>query len=122
MADQGYVENLLSGLNDREMRRVFSAVFRYILKDIRLGRAEDGEPSVNCGGGFFEFTTPAVANEEFAIEHSFGRPPYLLIPVLPLDQVGSTIIPLRVERAADSSKVYLSSSETGQPGFIYLEG
>lgn len=122
MADYGFIESTLAGIEDRELRRVLGAAFRYILKDIRLGRAKDGEQAVNFGGGFFTATTPAVANTEFAIEHTFGRPPYLLIPVLPLDQVGATIIPLRVERAADDRKVYLSSSETRQPVVVYLEG
>lgn len=122
MADRGYVEALLASLPDGGMQKVFNTVFRYLLADIRFGRAEAGEPSKNFGGGFFTATTPSTPNEEFSIAHSFGRPPYLLIPVLPLDQVGATIIPLRVERAADSSKVYLSSSETDQPIVIYLEG
>lgn len=122
MADQGYVESLLSGLQDSTLRKIMSTVFRYVLKDIRFGRAEDGVVSVNMGGGFYRSTTPSVANREFTIRHSFGRPPYLLIPVLPLDQVGATIIPLRVERAADDNRIYLSSSETDQPVVVYLEG
>lgn len=122
MADQGYVETLLAGLEDIKVRKTLSAVFRYVLKDIRLGRAEDATQSTNMGGGFFAITTPAVANETFTIRHNFGRTPYLLIPVLPLDQVGATIIPLRVERAADDNRVYLSSSETDQPLVVYLEG
>lgn len=122
MADQGYIESMLTSLPDPEMQRMFKAIFKYLLKDIRFGRAEDGEPSTNLGGGFFATTTPAVANEEFSITHSFGHPPYLLIPVLPLNSVGATIVPLRVERAADSSRIYLSSSETEQPIVVYLEG
>ena len=122
MADQGYVESLLASMPDNDLRKMFGAVFRYVLKDVRFGRAESGEASKNFGGGFFTATTPATPNEEFSVAHSFGRPPYLLIPVLPLDQVGATIIPLRVERAADSAKVYLSSSESDQPIYIYLEG
>lgn len=122
MADQGYVEALLAGLEDGGQRRVFSAIFKYVLKSIRFGRAEDEMPSTNLGGGFFAATTPGVANTEFSIVHSFGHPPYLLIPVLPLDQVGATIVPLRVERAADNNRIYLSSSETDQPIIVFLEG
>lgn len=121
MADFGNVETMLAGLPD-DQRRIFKAVFQYILKDIRLGRAIDGDPSKNFGGGFFSATTPSVAEEEFAVEHTFGRTPYLLIPVLPLDEVGATIVPLQVSRAADNAKVYLKSTFTDQPVFFYLEG
>lgn len=122
MADRGYVESQLAGIADSTLRRVLGSVFKYLLKDIRFGRAEDGEASTNLGGGFFTTTTPSVADEEFSVTHSFGRSPYLLIPVLPLDKTGATIVPLRVERPADASKVYLSSSETDQPIYFFLEG
>jgi diacylglycerol kinase family enzyme len=124
MADRGYVKTILAGLKPEadSLKRSFTAIFEYLLKDIRFGRAEDGVASTNFGGGFFTATTAAVANEEFSITHSFGRTPYLLIPVLPLDAVDASIVPLQVTRAADAQKVYLSSSETGVSIVVYLEG
>ena len=122
MADIGYVETLLAGIKDAETRRALSALFKYLLKDVRYGRAEDGEPSTNFGGGFFEGTTHATPNTAFSIEHSFGRPPYLLIPVLPLDATGANIVPLQVEAVADSRKIYLSSSVASANFVVYLEG
>jgi hypothetical protein len=122
MADLGYIESQLTGIADPALRKVLLSVFKYLLKDVRFGRAEDAEASVNFGGGFFEGTTPATPNEEFSIEHSFGRPPYLLIPVLPLDAIGANIVPLQMERAADSRKIYLSSSVASANFVVYVEG
>lgn len=122
MADQGNVEILLAGLPDVGMRRIFKSIFQYILRDVRLGRAVSGDPSKNFGGGFYQVTTPAVAGTEFSITHDFGRTPYLCIPVLPLDVVGATIVPLTVSRAATESKVYLTSTEASATVYVYLEG
>lgn len=122
MADFGNVETMLAGLQDANDRRIFKQVFQYLLKDVRLGRAVDGDPSKNFGGGFFTATTPAVANTEFRIAHTFGRPPYLLIPVVPLHVVNATLSRLTVTRAADSAYVYLSSPDTSVAVYVYLEG
>lgn len=122
MADQGNVETMLAGLSENEQRRIFKAIFQYILKDIRFGRAIDAEPSKNFGGGFYQGTTPAVADTEFTIDHGFGRTPYLLIPVLPLDTVGATMVTLTVSRAATEARVYLTSPDISAPFYVYLEG
>lgn len=122
MADQGFVESQLAGVPDSGLKKILASIFKYVLKDVRFGRAEDTEASTNFGGGFFEGTTHATPNTEFSIEHSFGRPPYLLIPVLPLDAVGANIVPLQLERAADARKIYLSSSVASATFVVYLEG
>ena len=121
MADYANVEAELSGL-DEQGRRVLKSIFRYILRDIRFGRAEDGDASKNFGGGFFIATTPAIANEEFTVTHTFGRTPYLLIPVLPLDTAGAKLVRLEVARAADANRIYLKSPDTDAPIRFYLEG
>jgi hypothetical protein len=121
MADLGPIELMLTALPDTE-RRVLSGVFKYLLKDIRFGRAEANSPSTNFGGGFFSVTTPAVAGTEFTVAHSFGRVPYLCIPVLPLDSVGARIVPLEVSRAADAVRIYLKSTIADAPVLLYVEG
>jgi hypothetical protein len=122
MADFGYVQNTLAGLSETGTRKILEAVLRYILKDIRFGRGTSGEPSQNMGGGFFSATTPTVPNTEFSIVHTFGRTPYLLIPVLPLNQVNAKIVRLQVSRAADASRIYLKSPDADAAIFVYLEG
>jgi hypothetical protein len=121
VADFGNTETMLAGL-DKPIQRVLKKVFEYILKDMRFGRAEDGDASKNFGGGFFQSETPSVADTEFSIAHTLGRKPYLVIPVLPLDAVGARIIRLRVTKPADASRIYLSSPDTTAPFFVYVEG
>lgn len=121
MADFGNVSTSLNGL-DEAPKRILTRVFEYILKDIRFGRVVDGDPSKNFGGGFFKATTPAVANTEFTVPHTFGRKPYLCMPVLPLDTVGAKIVRLTVTRAADANRIYLSSPDVSAAIFLYLEG
>lgn len=123
MADFGNVDVMLASLPDSDQRKLFSAVFKYILKSgLRFGRAIAGDATENFGGGFFKATTPAVANEEFTVVHSFGRKPYLLIPVLPLDTVNAKIVRLQVSKAADATRIYLKSPDTDAAVYFYLEG
>lgn len=76
----------------------------------------------NVGGGFFHVTTHATPGSEFTIPHGFGRIPYLLLPVLPLDVVGSQLVPLTVNRAADDKRIYLTSSVASAPITVAVEG
>lgn len=122
MADFGNVETMLSGLADQDLRKILNAVFKYIMRDQRFGRSVDGDPAQNFGGGFFSATTPSVANTEFTVPHSFARKPYLLIPVLPLDDVNAKIVRLQVSRAADANRIYLKSPDADAAVFFYLEG
>lgn len=121
MANRGYIESLLSPL-PLDLRKPFTDLFRYLLKDLRFGQVVSGDPAENFGGGFFTTTTPAVANTEFTIAHSFGRTPYVVIPVLPLNVVNATLVPLTVSRAADANRVYLKSSAQTATVYVYMEG
>lgn len=123
MADLGFIEGEIRAL-PADLRATFTRIFRGFLKDIRFGhpKGEQPDPMLNLGGGFFSATTPAVANTEFVITHGFGRTPYLVIPVLPLDVVGAQMVPLTVTRAADDRRIYLSSSVTNAAITIAVEG
>lgn len=121
MATPSYVDTLLGGL-PIDQRRVWKSVWDYVLGNLRFGHAEDGTPSENFPAGFYTATTPAIANTEFSIKHGFGKAPYLLIPVLPLDVVNATIVPLTTSRAADNARVYLKSSASSAPITVFLEG
>ena len=122
MADRSYIQSLLGGL-DTNTKRALIGIFDYLLKNnLRVGRPDADTPSVNLAGHFYTATTPASANAEFTIPHRFNAAPYLLIPVLPLDGVNTEIVPLKVTRAADASRLYLSSSATSTPICVYVEG
>lgn len=113
---------MLNGITDLIPQRILKAAFKYILRDIRFGRVTVGKAATNMSGGFFSGMTPAIANQEFAVAHTFGTPPYLLLPVLPLDQVSASMVRLTVSRPADAQNVYLKSPDVSQSIFVYLEG
>lgn len=131
MAAPGSVEAILSSIPDPQLQRAMKNLFRYILTNLAFGRATGSTsqsaastavPSENLVGGYFTATTPGVANQEFAVAHSFGHAPYLAVPVLPLDQVNASMVQLTVSRAADASNVYFKSPATSQPIYLYIEG
>jgi hypothetical protein len=122
VATSSYIEQLSGGL-DATTKRVLKQIFDYVLKGgLRFGRAEHESPSENFTAAFFEATTDSVADTEFTIEHGFGRTPYLVIPVLPLDTEDAQIVPLKVTQAADSKRIYLSSPTTDAVIRLYVEG
>lgn len=108
----------------QELRPIFKRIFTALLKDLRFGHptGDVPDPLLNFGGGFFHATTDATANTEFSIPHGFGRVPYLLYPVLPLDVVNAQIVPLKVTRAADDKRIYLSSSAESAAVTVAVEG
>lgn len=123
MASLALVEQEINTLPPA-LRPIFMRIFRGIMRDFRFGhpKGEQPDPSVNFGGGFFDVTTAGTAGDEFTIQHGFGRTPYLLVPVLPLDVVGAQLVDLTVNRVADDKRIYLTSSIEDAPVTIYAEG
>ena len=122
MSNFSNAETMLNGIVDLPTQRVLKAVFKYVMPDTRFGRMVVGKAATNLSGGYFSGVTPMTPNQEFTIPHTFGVPPYLLLPVLPLDQVGASMVRLTLSRPADAANVYLKSPDTGQTVFVYLEG
>lgn len=122
MATSSYIEQLTGGL-DGKTKKALKLIFDYVLKGgLRFGRPDTATASENFTAAFYEATTDSVADTEFSIEHGFGRVPYMVIPVLPLDTPDARIVPLTVTQAADSKRIYLSSSETSAAIRLYVEG
>lgn len=123
MADIGAIESEIKSL-PVELRPTMLRIFRLFLKDIRFGHptGDQPDPMVNMAGGFFHGTTPATPGDQFTIAHGFGRVPYLAVPVLRLDSVGSSIVSLTVARAADDKRVYFTSTEASTPISLAIEG
>ena len=120
MANPSYVESLLGSL-DRDLRATFKRVFDYVLRNLRFGPAAHQTRCENLQAYYLTSTTPAVANQEFSIAHGLARAPYLLIPVLPLDQTNARIVPLKMTRTADVSRIYLSSPSTSAAIYVLVE-
>lgn len=121
MATTPGVQAIIGGL-EPDLKKVLVRVFDYVLKNLRIGRPGHQEPSENLQASFVEATTAAVANTEFSILHGRANVPYLAVPVLDLQAVGSKIVPLEVTRAADVNRIYLKSSETSKPISLLVEG
>lgn len=123
MADLGTIEQEINSL-PAALRPALLRIFRSILKDIRFGHPNGTQPDplLNLGGGFFHGVTPATPGDEFTIPHGFGRTPYLAFPILRLDAVGSSVVPLTVSRAADDKRIYLTSTIASTPVSLAVEG
>jgi len=123
VADLGTIEAEINAL-PVALRPIFMRIFRAILKDLRFGHptGETADPLKNFGGGFFHGTTPSTPGEEFTIAHGFGRKPYLAFPVMRLDAVGSSVVPLTVSTVADDKRVFFTSTEADAPITIVVEG
>jgi len=120
MATSSYVE-ALTGPLPADQRAVSKRVWDYVLASLTFGPVEALKRAGNFQAYWLSGTTAAVANQEFSVAHGLGRAPYLAIPVLPLDAVGSQLVPLRVTRAADASRVYFSSSAVSAAVWILVE-
>ena len=117
MASKGYISALLNGLT-ADLRKALNPAFEHVLDTWKLGTADK---AANAAWYRFSVTTHATAGEEFSIEHGLNQIPTTLIPILPLDEVGQSLVTLQVSRAADGRRVYLRSSSTGLPITVFLE-
>jgi hypothetical protein len=120
MADSSYIESMFGGLAADTKRALVSA-FDYLLDNLRLGPFETGTRSRNFQWYWLSATTSSVAGQEFSVAHGLGRTPYLAMQVAPLNAVNSQIVSLQVTRAADISRIYLSSPSTSAAIALLVE-
>jgi hypothetical protein len=120
MASKGYVESQLNRL-DAKIRNVFTQVFTHVLDNLQIGGISHQEKAINFRWIRVDSTTATTANEEFSIQHGGGQTPLYLIPLLPLDSSGGWCPRLKVTRAADASRVYLSSPDTNARFSMLME-
>ena len=121
MAAHAYVASILASI-PAQIRGPVSDAFGYVLDNWRMGRCTAGGRAENAQLYALSGTTSGTANAEFSIAHGLSSAPYLLIPILALDTVGQQLVPLKVTRAADSQRIYLSSSVTSAPIRVLVEG
>ena len=120
MANASYVESLCGSLT-RETRLALKQVFTYVLGNLRFGPVAHQTRSENFQAYYLTGTTPSTANKEFTLAHGLGRTPYVVLPVLALDQVTSATVNLQVSRAADSQRIYLTSPSTSAVVNVLVE-
>ncbi len=120
MADASYIKSLFGGVS-ADVKKAADQAFTYLLANLKLGPFNNERRALNFQWYWFSGTTASVANTEFSIAHGMGRIPMAILPVLPLDQVGSQIVPLKVSRAADVNRIYLTSSSTSAAFAVLVE-
>ena len=120
MASIGYVKSLLNQL-DSKSRQVLGQVFDHVLETMQIGGTEHQEKSANFRWIRLDSTTSSTANDEFTIQHGAGQIPLYVLPLVPLDSSGTWLPRLKVTRAADASRIYLSSPDTNAPFSILME-
>lgn len=124
MADIGAIKAYFASTPDA-VKKAAEQAFTYALSNYKIGpfvpMNELARRAANFQWYWLSGTTPAVAQTEFTVAHGLGRTPNVIIPVLPLDQVGSQLIPLQVSRAADVNRVYLKSSSTSAAFSVMVE-
>lgn len=84
-------------------------LLRAMVPFLRFGPVEHQQKAENFASHVVVSTT-ATSTGEFSIVHGLGRAPYRAMPVLDLNSSGMELIPLRVTRPADASRIYLKTS------------
>lgn len=120
MADIAYIKSLF-GSTPEAVKKAAEAAFTYVLGNLTLGAPDEARRSKNFQWYWFSGTTSSVANREFSIAHGLGKVPNVVIPVLPVSQVGAQFVPLTVSRAADVNRIYLTSSSTSAAFMLLVE-
>jgi len=120
MADASYIKSLFGSTPDA-VKQAAEAAFTYLLGNLRLGPFTQSKRATNFQWYWLSGTTHADANTEFSVAHGLGRTPYIVLPVLPLDQVNARTVSLQVTRAADANRIYLSSASTSAAIALLVE-
>lgn len=120
MASKGYVESLINRL-DEKVRSALKYAFEHVLDNGQIGGIENGRKAINFRWYRVDGTTSSTANEEFTIAHGLGVAPFHILPMVPLGSSGGQLVRLKVTRAADATRVYLSSPDTNASFTLLLE-
>ena len=120
MADIAYIKSVFGGTPDA-VKKAAEQAFTYLLGNLTLGAPEEARRAKNFQWYWFSGTTSSVANQEFSIAHGLQKTPSVVIPVLPVGEIGSQLVPLTVSRAADMNRIYLKSSSTSAAFTLLVE-
>jgi hypothetical protein len=120
VASKGYVQSLINRLDDK-VRVSLNYVFDHVLDNGQIGPIEHGKKAINFRFYRLDATTSTAANTEFSIIHGLGVAPFHVLPLLPLTSSGVQMVRLKVTRAADASRLYLSSPDTNAAISVLVE-
>lgn len=121
MADKGYVNSLLNRL-DSKIKQTLVFAFEHVMDNLKYGGIAHQEKALNFRFYRLDGVTSSVANQEFSIAHGLGTTPLAVVgQYLPLDSSGVEMVRLKVTRAADGGRLYLSSPDTGAAFTVMVE-
>ena len=122
MATSSYAKSLIGTLAT-DIKKAVGLAFEYMLEgNLAFGPITHQDRTTNFKGVYLVGTTSSVAGQEFSIAHGMGRVPNVYWHVGdPLTVNSQTGIPLTVSRAADTMRLYFSSSSTGVVFVLYAE-
>lgn len=120
MANIGAVKSDLGGW-PVDQRLSLTRIFTYVLGNLRAGLPGHQKRAENFQWIQLNSTTPATANQEFAVAHGIGTSPRVLFPCLDLTSSGGQCIPLQTSRAADNNYLYLKSTSTSAAFVVFVE-
>lgn len=122
MATSSYAKALIGGL-EQDLKRMFYRVMEYMFDhNLEFGPITHQGQSANFRGVYLKSTTAAESSQEFNVEHGLERVPNMMFQIGdPLTINSEFGVPLKVTRAADNRRVYLSSPSTSVPIILYVE-
>lgn len=125
MATSSYVKALLGGV-PADLKASLLRVFEYVFeKNLEFGPIDADTAqtaTTNFRGRYVKVTTSATANQQVAVAHGLNRKPNVMWQVVSPTIVNSRFIgDLTVSRAADDSRIYLTSASTSAVVHLYLE-
>ena len=125
MAQSSYLKALFGGL-PAEMKAAMHKAAEYLLdRNLEFG-AVDTTQAINAArnmrGVYVKVTTAATANQEVAVAHGLGREPGVCWQVGAPRYVNTRFLgDLTFSRAADASRLYLTSASTSAIVYLYVE-
>lgn len=125
MATSSYVKALLGGV-PADLKAALLRAFEYVFeKSLEFGPIDSIDAqtaTTNFRGRYLRVTTSGTANQEAAIAHGLHRIPNVAWQVVSPRIVNSRFVgDLTISRAADESRIYLTSASTGAVVHLYIE-
>lgn len=113
MADLGAMRKMMQGIPDATTRQIMVTFVEYAFGNLTVGAVDEQNKKATNFAMYHQVATTAASTGEFTIAHGMDRTPSIAIPTLDLSQPGAKIVPIEVNRAADSRRLYLKSTSTG---------
>jgi hypothetical protein len=124
MATSSYAKSFFGSL-PADIKTAMHKFSEYVFdRSLEFGPVDPNETTsaaTNFRGRWVKAVTSTSANTEFSVAHGLGKAPNVFWPIGNPRSVNSVVPTLTVSRAADMSRLYLTSPTTGAVVFLYVE-